>query len=131
MKESKIVRKKRRKKGRKRERKERRREGRKGERKNKNQWKNQRNNQRNKQRINAMTSTNFSSLTQWTHTRYTVSLSLTMCVGRACHSNECALVYSKFEVNNYIVNLTSIIDFNSIYWVIVSSKTSLCIGMCW
>ena len=24
-------------------------------------------------------------------------------------------VYSKFEVNNYIVNFTSIIDFNSIY----------------
>ena len=33
-------------------------------------------------------------------------------------------VYSKFEVNNYIVNLTSIIDFNSIYWVIVSTKTN-------
>ena len=39
-------------------------------------------------------------------------------------------VYSKFDVNYYIVNLTSIIDFNSINWVIISTKTSKCIGMC-
>ena len=29
----------------------------------------------------------------WIHPRYTVSLSLTLCVGRSFHSDECALVF--------------------------------------
>ena len=35
--------------------------------------------------------------TQWTHPRYTVSLSLTLCVGRSFHSYECALVNERYN----------------------------------
>ena len=37
--------------------------------------------------------------TQWIHPRYTVSLSLTLCVGRSFHSYECALVYKALKLS--------------------------------